>query len=110
LGEPHVFSQEVDKHALPTSITNQGRSNFQSGFCMLHRTIANATQVLLCKFQWVEVGEHEKQTKQHPHTLGPLHTQPKSYDHESVRALKKVSKGCPKTPPKSCSVVTNPQI
>ena len=32
-----------------------------------------------------------------------------SRDHEIVRAKKKVSKGCPNTPPKSCSVVTYPQ-
>ena len=34
----------------------------------------------------------------------------KSRDHEIVRAQKKVSKGCPKTPPKSCSVVIDPQV
>jgi hypothetical protein len=42
--------------------------------------------------------------------LGPLHTQAKSRDHEIVRAQKKVSKGRPKTPSKSCSVVTDPQV
>ena len=42
--------------------------------------------------------------------LGPLHTQAKSRDHEIVRAQKKVSKGRPNTPPKSCSVVTDPQV
>ena len=42
--------------------------------------------------------------------LGPLHTRAKSCDHEIVRAQKKVSKGCPKTPPKSCSVVTDSQV
>ena len=36
--------------------------------------------------------------------LGPLHTRAKSRDYEIVRAQNKVSKGCPKTPPKSCSV------
>ena len=41
---------------------------------------------------------------------GPLHTQAKSRDHEIVRAQKKVFKGRPKTPPKSCGVVTNPQV
>ena len=30
-----------------------------------------------------------------------------SHDQEIVRAEKKVSKGCPNTPPKSCSVVTD---
>ena len=40
----------------------------------------------------------------------PLHTQAKSRDHEIVRAQKKVSKGRPKIPPKSCSVVTDPQV
>ena len=39
--------------------------------------------------------------------LGPLHTWAKSRDHEILRAPKKVSKGCLKTPPKSCSVVTD---
>jgi hypothetical protein len=33
-----------------------------------------------------------------------LHTRAKSRDHEIVRAERKVSKGHPKTPPKSCSV------
>ena len=42
--------------------------------------------------------------------LGPLHTRAKSHDHETVRAQKKVFKGCPNTPPKSCSVVTYPQV
>ena len=37
---------------------------------------------------------------------GPLHTRVKSRAHEIVRAQKKVSKGRPNTPPKSCSVVT----
>ena len=40
--------------------------------------------------------------------LGQLHTRAKSQDHEIVRAPKKVSKGRPNTPPKSCSVVTDP--
>ena len=42
--------------------------------------------------------------------VGPLHTQAKSRDHEIVRAQKEVSKGCPNTPPKPCSVVTDPQV
>jgi hypothetical protein len=42
--------------------------------------------------------------------LGPLHTRAKSRDHEIVRAQKKVFKGRPNTPPKSCSVVTDPQV
>ena len=33
-----------------------------------------------------------------------------SHDHEIVRAQKKVSKGRPKAPPKSCSVVMDPQV
>ena len=42
---------------------------------------------------------------------GPLHTRAKSRDHEIVRAPKQVSKGRrPKTPSKSCSVVTDPQV
>ena len=39
----------------------------------------------------------------------PLHTRAKSRDHGIVRAQKKVSKGCPSTPPKLCSVVTDPE-
>ena len=42
--------------------------------------------------------------------LGPLHTRAKSRDHDIVRAQKKVSKGRPNTPPKSCSVVMDPQV
>ena len=42
--------------------------------------------------------------------VGPFHTPAKSRDYEIVRAEKKVSKGRPNTPPKSCSVVTNPQV
>jgi hypothetical protein len=42
--------------------------------------------------------------------LGPLRTRAKSRDHEIVRAQKKVSKGRPNTPPKSCSVVIDPQV
>jgi hypothetical protein len=42
--------------------------------------------------------------------LGPLHTRAKSRDHKIVRAQNKVSKGRPKTPPQSCSVVTDPQV
>ena len=41
---------------------------------------------------------------------GPLHTQAKSRDHDIVRAHKKVAKGHPKTPPKSCGVATDPQV
>ena len=44
------------------------------------------------------------------HLLGPLHTRAKSRDHEVVRAQKKESKGRPNTPPKSCSVVRDPQV
>ena len=43
--------------------------------------------------------------------LGPLRTRAKSRGDEIVRAQKKVSKGRPKTTPKSCSVkpyVTGP--
>ena len=43
------------------------------------------------------------------HILGPLHTRAKSRDHEIVRAQKKMSKGCPKAPPKPCSG-TDPQV
>ena len=43
-------------------------------------------------------------------TLGPRHTRAKSHDYEIMRAQKKVPKGCPKTPPKTCSVVTDPQV
>jgi hypothetical protein len=34
----------------------------------------------------------------------------KSRDHEIVRAQTKVSKGRPNTPPKSCTVVVDPQV
>jgi hypothetical protein len=44
------------------------------------------------------------------HNLGPLHTRAKSRNREIVRAQKKVSKGHLKTPPKSCSVATEPQV
>ena len=44
------------------------------------------------------------------HDLGPLHTRAKSRDHEIVRAQKKVFKGRPNTPSKSCGVVTDPQV
>ena len=63
-------------------------------FCSIPTTI-KTTQVLAQSFTHIE---------------GPLHTQAKSHDHEIVRAQKKMSKGCPKTPPKSCSVVTDPQV
>ena len=43
------------------------------------------------------------------HGLGPLHTQPKSRNHKIVSPTK-VSKGRPKTLPKSCSVVRCPQV
>ena len=46
----------------------------------------------------------------HKSTLGPLHARANSHDHEIVRAQKKVSKGRPKTPLKSCSLVTDPQV
>ena len=42
--------------------------------------------------------------------LGPLHTRAKRCDHEIVRAQKKVSKGCPNTPPASCSAIADPQV
>ena len=42
--------------------------------------------------------------------FGPLHTRAKSRDHEIVRAKNKVSKGRPKTPPKSCNVAMDPQM
>ena len=43
-------------------------------------------------------------------TLGPLHTRARSHAHEIARAQKKVSKGRPNTPPRSCCVVTDPQV
>jgi hypothetical protein len=43
-------------------------------------------------------------------SLGPLHKQVSSHDHEIGRAQKKVSKGCPNTPPKLCSVVIGPRV
>jgi hypothetical protein len=42
--------------------------------------------------------------------LRALHTQAKNRDHDIVRAQKKVSKRRPKTPPKSWSVVRDPQV
>ena len=42
--------------------------------------------------------------------LWPLHTRAKSRDHEIVRAQKKVSKGRPNTPPKSCSVLKDARV
>ena len=42
--------------------------------------------------------------------FGPLHTQAKSRDHGIVGAQNKVSQGRPNTPPKSCSVVMDPQV
>ena len=52
----------------------------------------------------------KRQPNQHRKTLGQLYTRAKSHDHEIVRAQKKVSKGRPNTPPKSCHVVTGPQV
>ena len=49
---------------------------------------------------------HDDKTKY----LAPLHTRAKSCDHEIVRAQKKVAKGRPKAPPKSCSVVMDPGV
>jgi len=49
-------------------------------------------------------------TKWNEKALGALHTRAKSRDHEIVTTQMKVSKGQPKTPAKSCSVVTNPQV
>ena len=42
--------------------------------------------------------------------LGPLHTRAKSRDHENMRAQMTMSKGRPKTLPKSCSVIKDPQM
>jgi hypothetical protein len=42
--------------------------------------------------------------------LRPLHTWAKIHDHEVMRAQKKVNKGCPKTPPKPWSVITDPHV
>ena len=42
--------------------------------------------------------------------LGPLHTWAKSCDHGIMRPQKKVSTCRSNTPPKSCSVVTDPQM
>ena len=56
---------------------------------------------LCTPFLWVLSAHHER---------GPLHTQAKSRDHEIVKAQKKVSKGRSTHPPKSCSVVMDPQV
>ena len=45
-----------------------------------------------------------------PFSTGPLHTRAKSRIHEIVRAQKKVPKGRPNTPLKSCTVVTDPPV
>ena len=45
-----------------------------------------------------------------PKNLPDHCTRAKSRDHEIVRAQMKVSKGRPNTLPKSCSVVTDPQV
>ena len=39
-----------------------------------------------------------------------VHTRAKSHDHDIERAQKKVPKGRANTPPKSCSVVTDPPV
>ena len=44
------------------------------------------------------------------HISGPPHTRAKSRDREIVRAQKKVCKVRLETPPKSCSVVMDPQV
>ena len=41
---------------------------------------------------------------------GQFYTRAKSYDHEIVRAQKKVSKGRPESSPKLYSVVTDPKL
>ena len=46
-----------------------------------------------------------------PRVLGPLNIRAGSRDREIVGAQKTVSKGCPNTPPTSCSsVVTDPRV
>ena len=45
-----------------------------------------------------------------PSLLPAQHKGAKSRDHAIVRAQKKVSKGRLNTPPKSCTVVTDPQV
>ena len=62
----------------------------------------------LCLHKWQHLGfplsmEWSRDVWQ---VLGPLQTQAKTRDHEIVRTQKRVSKGCPNTPPKSCRVVT----
>ena len=60
------------------------------------------------------VGLHKKKQKFEESgrtpTSRPLHTRAKSRDQEIVRGQKEVSKGCPKWPPKTYSVVTDPQV
>ena len=67
----------------------------------LSYSIVSHTKLLLC-YHWSTLTQYT--------SLGPLHTQAKSRDHVIVRAQKKVSKGHPNTPSKSCSVVTDPQV
>jgi hypothetical protein len=74
---------------------------FNPGFCRCFI----AYLLLRLEFCWWKLEKMKKEP-----SLGPLHTQAKSRDHEIVRAQKKVSKGRPNTPPTSCSVVTDPQV
>jgi hypothetical protein len=66
----------------------------------LHLTLINLFSVAIPKLVCVI---------KFPHTY-LLHTRPKGRNHEIVRAQKKVSEGRPKSPPKSCSVVTYSQV
>jgi hypothetical protein len=79
---------------------SRGRGSGFSGDAPIHH-------LGVCNNRW---GYLERPVKAEPWNFGPLHTRAKSHDHEIVRAQKKASKCCPKTPPKSCNVVTNSQV
>ena len=58
--------KKINKHALLITITKSKEVRFLQ---MFHRRFGFATRVLLFKSNRVQVGEHGKGTKYHPHTL-----------------------------------------
>ena len=69
MGRTYIFNQGINKHAFPIVITKSWAIQF---LLMLYHKFANATQVSFCRSNFVEVGECEKQTEQHPHSLTTL--------------------------------------
>lgn len=61
----YVFSQITNKPALSLTLTKSAKIEFPIRFrLMLHRSLANATQVSLCESNpSVEAGEHEKRSE-----------------------------------------------